>query len=222
MVGKKQHFPAKFNPSQKRVVTIEFSEKLQKLRKQKNLTQEELADLLFVSRTAISKWESGRGYPSIDSLKTISAFFGVTIDELLSSKELLTIAEKDAEEKETYLRDLVFGLLDISVAMFLFLPLFGQASTASIQEVSLLTLTEISPLLRFAYFAIIVISILTGILTLSLQNCRHRLWLKNKAPLSLALSALGALLFIISKQPYASTFLFILFIIKIVLIIKRQ
>jgi transcriptional regulator with XRE-family HTH domain len=201
---------------------MEFNEKLQKLRKQKNLTQEELADLLFVSRTAISKWESGRGYPSIDSLKTISAFFGVTIDELLSSKELLTIAEKETKEKETYLRDLVFGLLDISVAMFLFLPLFGQASTASIQEVSLLTLTEISPLLRFAYFAIIVISILTGILTLSLQNCRHRLWLKNKAPLSLALSALGALLFIISKQPYASTFLFILFIIKIVLIIKRQ
>ncbi len=201
---------------------MEFSEKLQKLRKQKNLTQEELADLLFVSRTAISKWESGRGYPSIDSLKTLAAFFEVTIDELLSSKELLTIAEKDAEEKETYLRDLVFGLLDISVAMFLFLPLFGQASTKSIQEVSLLTLTEISPLLRFAYFAIVVISILTGILTLSLQNCRHRLWLNNKAPLSLALSAIGALLFIISKQPYAATFLFVLFIIKIILIIKRQ
>ena len=201
---------------------MEFSEKLQKLRKQKNLTQEELADLLFVSRTAISKWESGRGYPSIDSLKTLAAFFEVTIDELLSSKELLTIAEKDSEEKETYLRDLVFGLLDISVAMFLFLPLFGQASTESIQEVSLLTLTEISPLLRFAYFAIVVISILTGILTLSLQNCRHRLWLNNKAPLSLALSAIGALLFIISKQPYAATFLFVLFIIKIILIIKRQ
>ena len=178
--------------------------------------------MLFVSRTAISKWESGRGYPSIDSLKAISTFFGVTIDDLLSSKELLTIAEKDVNEKESHLRDLVFGLLDTSVAMFLFLPLFGQASSASIQEVSLLSLTEFSPLLKFAYFAIVVISILTGILTLSLQNCRHRLWLKNKAPLSLALSALGALLFIISKQPYAATFLFVLFIIKIILITKRQ
>ena len=108
---------------------MEFSEKLQKLRKQKNLTQEELADLLFVSRTAISKWESGRGYPSIDSLKTISAFFGVTIDELLSSKELMTIAEKETKEKETYLRDLVFGLLDISVAMFLFLPFKSAKKT---------------------------------------------------------------------------------------------
>ena len=74
----------------------------------------------------------------------------------------------------------------------------------------------------FSYFAIVVISILTGILTISLQNCRHRLWLKNKSQLSLVLSALGALLFIVSKQPYAATFLFVLFIIKIILITKRQ
>ena len=201
---------------------MELGEKLQALRKQKNLTQEELAELLFVSRTSISKCESGRGYPNIDSLKAISAFFGVTIDELLSSNELLTIAEKDVKEKEIYLRDLVFGLLDVSVSMFLFMPLFGQASTTAIQEVSLLKLTEISLWLRFAYFAIVIISILTGILTISLQNCRHRLWLKNKSCLSLTISALGALLFIISKQPYAATFLFVLFIIKIILITKRQ
>ena len=74
---------------------MEFNEKLQELRKQKGLTQEELAEVLFVSRTAISKWESGRGYPNIDSLKAISKFFGVTIDKLLSGDELLTIAEED-------------------------------------------------------------------------------------------------------------------------------
>ena len=48
---------------------MEFNEKLQELRKSKGLTQEELAKELYVSRTAISKWESGRGYPNIDSLK---------------------------------------------------------------------------------------------------------------------------------------------------------
>lgn len=53
---------------------MEFSQKLQELRKQKGLTQEELAKSLYVSRTAISKWESGRGYPSIDSLKEIANF----------------------------------------------------------------------------------------------------------------------------------------------------
>lgn len=79
---------------------MEFNEKLQELRKHKGLTQEELAELLFVSRTAVSKWESGRGYPNIDSLKAIARFFGVTIDELLSGDELLTIAEKDTEQKK--------------------------------------------------------------------------------------------------------------------------
>ena len=71
----------------------EFNEKLQQLRKRRDLTQEELADQLYVSRTAVSKWESGRGYPNIDSLKAISKYFSVTIDELLSGDELLTLAE---------------------------------------------------------------------------------------------------------------------------------
>ena len=66
---------------------MEFNEKLQELRKSRGLTQEELAEALFVSRTAVSKWESGRGYPSIDSLKEISKYFSVTIDELLTGEK---------------------------------------------------------------------------------------------------------------------------------------
>ena len=97
---------------------MEFHEKLQELRKQKNLTQEELSEILFVSRTAISKWESGRGYPSIDSLKAIAEFFGVTIDELLSNRELICIAEKDSHQKTQHMRDLVFGLIDNSSSVF--------------------------------------------------------------------------------------------------------
>ena len=79
---------------------MEFNQKLQELRKQKGLTQEELAKELFVSRTAISKWESGRGYPNIESLKLIAKFFSVTVDELLSSNEALTLAEESQKETE--------------------------------------------------------------------------------------------------------------------------
>ena len=86
---------------------MEFHEKLQELRKNRGLTQEELAEALYVSRTAISKWESGRGMPSIESLKAISKFFAVTLDDLLSSEELLVIAEDDHNQKEMYLRDLI-------------------------------------------------------------------------------------------------------------------
>ena len=62
---------------------MEFNEKLLQLRKSRGLTQEELAQSLYVSRTAVSKWESGRGYPNIESLKAIAKFFSITVDELI-------------------------------------------------------------------------------------------------------------------------------------------
>ena len=81
-------------------VIMEFNEKLQELRKQYRLTQEELAESLYVSRTAISKWESGRGFPNIESLKAISKFFSVSLDELLSGEEILAIAENDHKQRK--------------------------------------------------------------------------------------------------------------------------
>ena len=74
---------------------MEFNEKLQHLRKQNNMTQEQLAEKLYVSRAAVSKWESGKGYPNIESLKAISKLFSVSIDDLLSGNELLTLAETE-------------------------------------------------------------------------------------------------------------------------------
>ena len=201
---------------------MEFNEKMQELRKQKGLTQEELAEELYVSRTAISKWESSRGYPNIDSLKTISKFFGVTIDELLSGDELLTIAEEDTKQKENRSRDLVFGLLDLSLAMFFFLPFFGQKVNATIQEVSLLSLTEVSSLLRSTYFVVVVGMIALGILTLALQNCHQVFWVRNKNKVSLLLNSTATLLFIISSQPYAAAFLFVFLAIKVLMLIKWQ
>lgn len=206
---------------QKRAI-MEFNEKLQELRKHKGLTQEELAELLFVSRTAVSKWESGRGYPNIDSLKAIARFFGVTIDELLSGDELLTIAEKDTEQKENHIRDLVFGLLDISVAVFFFLPLFGQKVNGIIQEVSLLSLTGIASYLRIAYFVVAIGIAVFGILTLALQKCQQLFWVRNKNRISLILNAVGVTLFIISTQPYAAILLFVFLVIKGLMLIKSR
>ena len=199
---------------------MELNEKLQELRKKKGLTQEELAEALFVSRTAVSKWESARGYPNIESLKAIAKFFGVTIDELLSGDELLSIAEEEGRQKENRVRDLVFGLLDCSVAMLFFLPLFGERGTAMIQAVSLLSLVGIAPYLKIAYVAAVMAMVALGVAALALQPCRNMFWMKNKSKLSLLLNALGALLFIISSQPYAATLLFIFLTIKGLMLIK--
>lgn len=166
--------------------------------------------------------ETGRGYPNIESLKAIAKFFGVTVDDLLSGDELLTLAEENTRQRENRIRDLVFGLLDSSVALFFFLPLFGQEINGLLQEVSLLSLTEIAPYLRWAYFAVVFGMIALGILILATQCCRSPFWDRNKLQLSLLLNGAGALVFIMSSQPYGAALLFVFLIIKAFVWIKRQ
>ena len=201
---------------------MEFNEKLQLLRKQKGLTQEELAEQLYVSRAAVSKWESGRGYPNIDSLKAIAKFFSVSIDTLLSGEEVLDLAEADSKQRVSHLRELVFGALDCSAVILLFLPFFAQPVADGVEAVSLLTLQTAAFYLRVCYFAIVLGLAAAGLLTLALQNCRHALWLRCKTPLSLLLTAGGLLLFILGRQPYAAVLLFVFLAIKGALLVKRR
>lgn len=201
---------------------MEFNEKLTKLRKQKELTQEELASALFVSRTAVSKWEQGKGYPNIDSLKAIAKFFDVTIDELLSTDEVLSVAQEDNKQKQMYIRDLVYALLDISTLMFLFLPLFGIRADGGVQSVSLLSLFGIELYIRIAFFCIVIAAVLWGVLTLALQNFSCSWWLRCKSIVSLSLSVIGVLIFIASRQTYAATVLFVFFAIKVLMSAKSR
>jgi transcriptional regulator with XRE-family HTH domain len=105
---------------------MEFNEKLQELRKSRSLTQEELAEALFVSRTAISKWESGRGYPSLDSLKEISKFFSVSIDDLICSEEIISAAEDEKKDCMDKYISLICNTLDIFMALLLLLPVEAE------------------------------------------------------------------------------------------------
>ena len=200
---------------------MEFNEKLQELRKQKGITQEELAAGLYVSRAAISKWESGRGYPNIDSLKAIAKFFSVTVDELLSTDEMLTIAEADNKQKEKHFCDLIYGLLDFSILMLLFLPFFAERTDATVRGVSLIALDGVRPYLKIAYLSVVIAMTVMGVLTLALQNAQAVAWVKNKVTVSLSLGAIAVLLFVISSQPYAAVFTFALLFIKALMLIKR-
>lgn len=201
---------------------MEFNEKLQELRKQRGLTQEQLAEHLYVSRTAISKWESGRGFPNIESLREISKFFAVSLDELLSGDELLTIAEEDHKEKARTIRDLVFGLLDCGMALLLFLPFFGQTVEGVLEDVSLLNLIAAQAYLKTAYFIWVSVIIVLGILNLALQNLQPLPFARHKTLLSLIASTIGVGLFIISQQPYAAIFTFGFLLIKIIMLIKHS
>ncbi|MBQ9484275.1 MAG: helix-turn-helix transcriptional regulator [Ruminiclostridium sp.] len=65
---------------------MDFGSELQRLRKQKGLSQEELGEKLGVSRQTISKWENGAAYPDMLNLISIKDFFGVKIDDIVSGE----------------------------------------------------------------------------------------------------------------------------------------
>ena len=65
-------------------------------------------------------------------------------------------------------------------------------------------------------------SILAGILTLALQNCTAKMWLAGKSKLSLILNAVGVILFVVSRQPYAGVFLFVFLVIKAIILYGKQ
>ena len=81
------------------MTTQKCGEFIASLRKEKKLTQKELADKLNVTDKAISRWETGKGYPDVESLQNLSAFFGVSINELLAGEkaEIKSIEEISEE-----------------------------------------------------------------------------------------------------------------------------
>jgi len=68
---------------------MNFSERLKKEREKKGWSQAELAEKIHVSRQSVSKWETGKNYPSIEVIIDLSDLFGITIDELLRSDDEL-------------------------------------------------------------------------------------------------------------------------------------
>ena len=73
---------------------MEFSEQLRRAREVKGFTQKSLAEQLYVSRQSISNWECGERYPDLVTLKKISCILDVSLDNLLSGKEMVKVVEK--------------------------------------------------------------------------------------------------------------------------------
>ncbi len=181
---------------------MEFNEKLQELRKSRSLTQEELADALFVSRTAISKWESGRGYPSLDSLKQISRYFSVSIDELICPEEIISAAEEEKKASVDRIFTLTCGTLDILLVLLLFLPVFGNG-TDKPTSVSLFTLTGVSPWIKTVFATVITLSVLNGICCVIISHLDHPVWYRHHLVTGMVLIIVSSAIFVLTRQPYA-------------------
>lgn len=201
---------------------MEFYEKLQELRKSRGLTQEELAEALYVSRTAISKWESGRGYPSIDSLKAISNYFSVSIDDLLSGDKLIAIAEKENKYNIQSICDLLMGMLDMLSFTLVVLPLYPRTVKGEIFSVNLFLYTETTWLNRMIYWFLFVALVGVGIIKILFTQLKSTKGQNILTLCSMGLSVLTVLLLVIAREAYASMLAFLLFVIKGILLLKNR
>ncbi len=74
---------------------MEFKDRLKQLRKQQALSQQALADAIFVSRSAVAKWESGLGLPNPDSLHALTELFQLSPEDMLTPEPECVIIEKN-------------------------------------------------------------------------------------------------------------------------------
>ena len=199
---------------------MEFNEKLQELRKARGLTQEELAEALFVSRTAISKWESGRGYPSIDSLKQIANYFSISIDELLSGERLITIAENENRTNLKNMGNMLFGVVDIFSFIMIILPLYPNKIDDYIYSVNLFNYTQTAVFNLVIMWSFYLALILIGISKILLTQLNIEKGQKVITNISLVLGILAVLYLALTRDAYAIKVVFVLLIIKVMLLFK--
>ena len=201
---------------------MEFNEKLQGLRKEKGLTQEELAEVLYVSRTAVSKWESGRGYPNIESLKDISKFFSVSIDDLLSGEKLLSIAEKENKSNIRGMCDLLYGIVDLLSFMLIALPLYPNTIDGFVYSVNLLNYKEMSPVILRVYWIAFVLLFVFGVAEVVLTKSKKEKANKSVTEISLVFNILLVVFLALTGEVYAVVVAFLMMVIKGAILLKRR
>lgn len=201
---------------------MEFCDKIKKIRTDNNLTQEQFAEKLFVSRTAVSKWESGKGYPSIDSLKYMSKLFNISIDDLLSSEEILDIAEQDKQQKIKKNNGFIFGAFDLLSLFMIILPLYVFTVNNYIYSVSLFAKNDLLNYIKISYLVSYIILFIIGIIEIILSLLGKEKIQKYLNIISISIHLLVILFLIMTKEPYACSLIFMLFVFKSFLLFSNE
>lgn len=199
---------------------MEFNEKLQELRKNKGLTQEELAEALYVSRTAISKWESGRGYPNIDSLKEISNYFSVSIDDLLSGDKLISIAQNENKSNIRNICGFLFGFIDLCSLMLVVFPLYPNTVDGYVYSVNLFAYSQ-SSIFSVIYWIMFISLTLLGFIKVLMTKVRPDKNYKLLMEISIILNILIVVFLALRREAYAVTITILFLVIKGFIFIKN-
>ena len=117
----------KINFERNGFVMVEFGEQLRSAREIKGLTQKALADQLYVTRQTVSRWECGERYPDIITLKKLSQVLSVSLDDLLSGKEMTKVAEKNPVVENKTINNIT-SVLYAFVVIMLFMGIVGEVA----------------------------------------------------------------------------------------------
>jgi len=148
---------------------MSLGDKIKQLRTKNGMTQEDLAGKLFITRNAISKWETNKGFPNIDSLKELVNVFGVSLDYLLNEEELITLAIENKKNLElnknliyAFILFLSFALIGTLIPYYSFEsdPTSGMAVFIIFLPLSYVLLGILSVLLTIKWPYVIVASAL--------------------------------------------------------------
>lgn len=186
------------------------------------MTQEELAEALYVSRTAISKWESGRGYPSIDSLKEISRFFSVSIDELLSAEKMVSIAEKENRDNIRYICDMLLGIIDVLAMIMIVLPIYPNRIDGVYYAVSLPDYVQAGRLKCMLYWAVFILLVIIGAVKILLTRLRQERGSRIITAISVIVGITAVLLLAMGREAYGVSMLFLMIVAKGIVIYKMR
>lgn len=197
---------------------MDFGEKLKALRTERGLTQEQLAARLYVSRTAVSKWETGGGSPNLDSLQAVARLFDVSVDDLLSTDDLIVLARDERRSTARSSGMLSFGLLDVLAVVFAFIPLYGVDDGSFVRMANLVDYgASVDFGASFAVMAAAVVSLMfVGAVEIVLAAAGSRRAARIVALVGFAVQALAVVLFASTMQPYATTLMFVLLLAKVV------
>lgn len=197
---------------------MDFGEKLKALRIERGLTQEQLAARLYVSRTAVSKWETGGGSPNLDSLQAVARLFDVSVDDLLSTDDLIVLARDERRSTARSSGMLSFGLLDVLAVVFAFIPLYGVDDGSFVRMANLVDYgASVDFGASFAVMATAVVSLMfVSAVEIVLAAAGSRRAARIVALVGFAVQALAVVLFASTMQPYATTLMFVLLLAKVV------
>ncbi|MBQ3232121.1 MAG: helix-turn-helix transcriptional regulator [Clostridia bacterium] len=195
---------------------MELGKKIQSLRLSHGLTQEAFAKKLFVSRTAVSKWETGRGTPNIESLKMIAAEFSVTLDELLMAEEAISVCENEHRENIARIFSKLDAVSNAACALALVLPLFKAENGGAFYSVPLYAFDGRFCLL---FWIIPILLAVCGCIQLLIRMEKVQSILKGSGSI---LNAGAVFLFILCGQIYPAVLFFALFLLKIAFFYQKS